>query len=154
MDVYGWAIPPRADVFPHLRGEITGFGQQHRRLEQFQEHYVCDDDAFVGKGRLYDLTIFGIVKFFQLAMDNNPNIIDSLFTLATCVQTSQRPAPLSARTALPTCTAGLAEVQGARLRPASQARDQGAERKTGGPRGRARLRHEVRVPHCASARRG
>src|SRR5271155_2911477 len=25
-DVYGWAIPPRDDVFPHLRGEIPGFG--------------------------------------------------------------------------------------------------------------------------------
>ena len=26
MDVYGWAIPPKDDVFPHLRGEIPGFG--------------------------------------------------------------------------------------------------------------------------------
>ena len=25
-DVYGWAIPPKVDVFPHLRGEIPGFG--------------------------------------------------------------------------------------------------------------------------------
>ncbi len=29
--------------------------------------------------------MFGIVKFFRLAMDNNPNVIDSLFTPATCV---------------------------------------------------------------------
>src|SRR6185437_2518113 len=35
--------------------------------------------------RTYDFTIFGIVKFFQLAMENNPNVIDSLFTPATCV---------------------------------------------------------------------
>jgi hypothetical protein len=38
-----------------------------------------------GRGRTYDLTIFGIVKFFQLAMENNPNILDSLITPATCV---------------------------------------------------------------------
>ena len=39
---------------------------------------------------MYDLTIFGIVKFFNLAMENNPNIIDSLFTPANCVLHSTR----------------------------------------------------------------
>ena len=38
-----------------------------------------------GRGRHYDFAIFGIVKFFQLAMENNPNVIDSLFTPTTCV---------------------------------------------------------------------
>src|SRR5206468_3796781 len=42
------------------------------------------------RGRTYDLTIFGIVKFFQLAMENNPNVIGSLFTPATCVLHSTR----------------------------------------------------------------
>src|SRR3954447_6434422 len=42
MDVYGWAIPPKDDVFPHLRGEIFGFGKQAKRFEQFQEHHVAD----------------------------------------------------------------------------------------------------------------
>ena len=32
--------------------------------------------------------ILGIVKFFQLAMENNPNIIDSLFTPRRCVLSS------------------------------------------------------------------
>jgi predicted nucleotidyltransferase len=90
MDVYGWAIPPKEDVFPHLRGEIPGFGRQARRFEQFQEHHVRDPDALAGHGRTYDLTVFGIVKFFALAMDNNPNVIDSLFTPATCVLHSTR----------------------------------------------------------------
>ena len=27
VDVYGWAIPPKEDIFPHLRGEILGFGR-------------------------------------------------------------------------------------------------------------------------------
>lgn len=85
IDVYGWAIPPKEDIFPHLRGEILGFGCQAKRFEQFQEHHVRDRDALAGHGRSYDLTIFGIVKYFALAMENNPNIIDSLFTPTTCV---------------------------------------------------------------------
>jgi uncharacterized protein len=85
MDVYGFAIPPKEDVFPHLRGEILGFGRTRTRFEQFQEHHIHDRDALAGHGRTYDLTIFSLVKFFQLAMENNPNIIDSLFTPATCV---------------------------------------------------------------------
>jgi uncharacterized protein len=85
VDVYGWAIPMKEDIFPHLRGEIPGFGRQSRRFEQFQEHHIQDRDALAGHGRTYDVTIFGIVKFFSLAMENNPNIIDCLFTPATCV---------------------------------------------------------------------
>lgn len=90
MDVYGWAIPPKDDIFPHLRGEILGFGTPMKRFEQYQEHHVADRDALAGRGRMYDLTIFGIVKFFALAMENNPNVIDSLFTPTTCVLHSTR----------------------------------------------------------------
>ena len=90
VDVYGWAIPPKDDIFPHLRGEIVGFGRKLRQFEQFQEHHVEDRDALAGHGRFYDLTIFGIVKFFRLAMENNPNILDSLFTPVTCILHSTR----------------------------------------------------------------
>ncbi len=90
MDLYGWAIPPKEDIFPHLRGEIPGFGNSAKRFEVFQEHHIQDQDAMAGHGRTYDLTIFGIVKFFALAMENNPNIIDSLFTPTTCVLHSTR----------------------------------------------------------------
>jgi predicted nucleotidyltransferase len=90
VDVYGWAIPPKDDIFPHLRGEILGFGAQAKRFAQYQEHHVCDRDALAGHGRTYDLTIFGIVRFFALAMENNPNVIDSLFTPTTCVLHSTR----------------------------------------------------------------
>ena len=85
MDVYGFAIPPRDMVFPHLAGEIPGFGSQIKRFEQYQEHHIQDPDALGGHGREYDLQIFSIVKYFQLAMENNPNIIDSLFTPHRCV---------------------------------------------------------------------
>ena len=85
MDVYGFCVPPKDMVFPHLRGEIPGFGRQIQRFEQWQQHHVEDGDALGGKGRTYDLTIYSVVKYFQLCMENNPNMIDSLFTPQSCV---------------------------------------------------------------------
>ena len=85
VDVYGWAIPPRDDLFPHLRGEVLGFGSPRPRFEQYQEHHIQDQDALAGHDRTYNVTIYGIVKFFNLAMENNPNVIDSLFTPVNCV---------------------------------------------------------------------
>jgi predicted nucleotidyltransferase len=84
MDVYGFCIPPKEEIFPHLRGEIMGFGTQKQRFNQYQEHHLRDPDELAGKGREYDVTIFNIVDYFQLCMKNNPNVIDSLFTPETC----------------------------------------------------------------------
>jgi predicted nucleotidyltransferase len=81
MDIYGWCIPARDYVFPHLRGEIEGFGTKGNRFEQFQMHHIVEKDY----GKEYDLNIYNIVKYFQLVMDNNPNMIDSLFTHQQCV---------------------------------------------------------------------
>lgn len=85
FDVYGFCIPPKKQVFPHLDGEILGFGTQKQRFEQYLEHQRFDPDALGGKGREYDFTVFSIVKYFQLVMENNPNCIDSLFTPQECV---------------------------------------------------------------------
>lgn len=85
MDIYGWAIPPKDMIFPHLSGEIPGFGKQRERFEQFQQHHIDCPDELAGKGRMYDVQIYNIVKYFQLCMDNNPNMVDSLFTPAECV---------------------------------------------------------------------
>ncbi len=132
MDIYGWCMPTKELVFPHLAGEILGFGRQTKRFEQYQQHHVinpeeshvirarrcpeCESDVepaqgidFIGvqapgdwwckscvkgffndqievdRGREYDFTVYGIVKYFQLCMENNPNMIDSLFTPANCV---------------------------------------------------------------------
>jgi predicted nucleotidyltransferase len=81
VDVYGFCIPPKDMIFPHLRGEILGFGRQKKRFEQYQQHHIDDDEA----GKQYDVTIYSIVKYFHLCMDNNPNMIDSLFTPQRCV---------------------------------------------------------------------
>lgn len=85
MDVYGFCIPPKDMIFPHLAGEILGFGRQINRFEQYQQHHILDKSALAGAGRTYDITIYSIVKYFQLCMENNPNMIDSLFTPANCV---------------------------------------------------------------------
>lgn len=84
-DIYGFCIPKKTMVFPHLDGEILGFGRQKKRFDQFQQHHIYDKDALGGRGRNYDFQIFNIIKYFQLLMDNNPNMIDSLFVPEECV---------------------------------------------------------------------
>lgn len=85
LDIYGFAVPPKEEVFPHLRGEIVGFGKAGPRFEQWQQHHMKDTAARGGRGQQYDVTVFSIVKFFQLAMENNPNMLDPLFTPDDCV---------------------------------------------------------------------
>jgi predicted nucleotidyltransferase len=81
VDVYGFCIPPKDVIFPHLRGEILGFGKQINRFEQYQQHHVEDKEA----RKSYDISIYNIVRYFQLVMENNPNMIDSLFVPHRCV---------------------------------------------------------------------
>ena len=85
MDIYGFCIPPKDEVFPHLRGEIIGFDVPAPRFEQFQQHHIHDRGSLGGRGREYDLTIYSIVKYFRLCLENNPNIIDSLFVPRNCI---------------------------------------------------------------------
>jgi predicted nucleotidyltransferase len=76
MDVYGFCIPEKHVIFPHLAGHIPGFGQQPERFDQWMVHHVKDEE----KNTEYDFTIYNIVKYFGLVMENNPNMVDSLFT--------------------------------------------------------------------------
>jgi predicted nucleotidyltransferase len=79
IDIYGFCAPPLSMVFPHLAGEIPGFGRHVKRFEQWQEAHVKDEP------REYDFTVYSIVKYFQLCMENNPNMVDSLFVPQNCV---------------------------------------------------------------------
>ena len=81
LDTYGFCLPPKEMVFPHLAGEIPGFGRQTAPFEQWQQHHVKDPSKEVE----YDFVVYSIVKYFQLCMENNPNMIDSLFTPRNCV---------------------------------------------------------------------
>lgn len=80
-DIYGFCVPPKSMVFPHLYGEILGFGRQTKRFEQWQEHHINDID----NGKQYDFQIYNIIKFFQLCMENNPNMCDALFVPERCI---------------------------------------------------------------------
>lgn len=81
IDVYGFCIPPKDLIFPHIIGEIPGFGKQTNRFEQYQQHHIKDENT----KKEYDLSIYNIVKYFQLCMENNPNMIDSLFVPQFCI---------------------------------------------------------------------
>lgn len=85
MDIYAFAIPPKEMMFPHLRGEIPGFDACSVQFEQYQQHHIHDNDALGSKGRVYDITVYAIAKYFRLLADNNPNIIDSLYVPDNCV---------------------------------------------------------------------
>ena len=81
FDIYGYCIPPKELVFPHLAGEIPGFGRQIQRFEVWQEHHIKDTNKNIER----DFAVYGIVKYFQLCMENNPNMIDSMFVPRNCV---------------------------------------------------------------------
>lgn len=82
MDIVGFAIPPKSDLFPYnVGGHILGFGKKPEPFEQYQKHHVFDSS----KSQEYDFTIYNIVKFFDLCMENNPNMIDTLFVPQRCV---------------------------------------------------------------------
>lgn len=80
-DTLGFCIPPKEVVFPHLAGEIQGFGRQIQRFKGYQKHHVLHPDEQVE----YDLNIYSIIQYFHLCMENNPNMIDSMYTPRECV---------------------------------------------------------------------
>jgi uncharacterized protein len=80
IDIYGFSIPHKETIFPHLAGYIQGFGTQSQGFEQYQQHHVKYDN-----NKEYDICIYSIIKYFHLCMMNNPNMIDSLFVPRRCI---------------------------------------------------------------------
>lgn len=81
IDVYGFCVPPKDLVFPHLAGVIDGFGRQKQRFDVWTQHHIKTLDGH----KEYDFSVYSIVRFFHLAMENNPNMVDSLFVPRRCV---------------------------------------------------------------------
>lgn len=79
-DIYGFCIPPKAYTFPHTAGEIWNFSTPKFRFDQLETK-----KPVVYEGTEYDVKIYNIIKFFKLAMDCSPNIIDTLFVPERCV---------------------------------------------------------------------
>lgn len=82
VDIYAFCVPPKSIVFPHSQGYIYGFGSKPQNFEQYQHHHIEDPS---NKETTYDVTVYNIIKYFDLCMDNNPNMIDSLFVPVRCI---------------------------------------------------------------------
>ena len=80
IDLVGFCIPPKRMVFPHLNGHIAGFGPKPPSFDQYQQHHIGAPN-----GKLYDVTIYSIIRFFHLCAEGNPNMVDALFVPARCV---------------------------------------------------------------------
>ncbi len=83
-DMVSFCIPPKDIVFPHLGGVVQGFGRQVQKFVCYQKHHVQTE------AREYDLNCYNIVHWFNLVMDNNPNMIDSLFVPRECITHTSR----------------------------------------------------------------
>jgi len=81
IDIYGFCMPPKNILFPYNSGNIFGFGKKPKTFNQYQKHHIKDTIH----NKEYDITIYNIVKYFQLCMENNPNMIDSLFVPTRCI---------------------------------------------------------------------
>jgi len=83
-DIIGFCIPPKDIIFPHLAGVIEGFGRQKQKFKVFEKQHINAKLANK-KVRQYDVSIYNIVHYFQLCMDCNPNMIDTLFVPRVCI---------------------------------------------------------------------
>jgi len=83
-DMVGFCVPPKDMIFPHLGGVIQGFGRQIKKFVCYQQHHVR------AEGREYYLNCYNIVHFFALCMDNNPNMLDTLFVPRECIVHSSK----------------------------------------------------------------
>lgn len=79
MDVHAFCIPPLHMLFPHTTGYIRGFGKAPENFETFQKHHMLLNS------KNYDVLVYSIVKLFQLAYENNPNVLDILWVPDNCV---------------------------------------------------------------------
>ena len=79
IDVVGVCIPPVDWVFSHTVGHIPGFGPTPPKFENFQQHKIIFQE------QEYDVSIYSIVRFFDLVAENNPNMLDVLFLPDRCI---------------------------------------------------------------------
>ena len=84
MDLVGVCIPPKTMLFPHLAGEIIDLSKPAPRFKTYQQHGMVEN----GSNKEYDYCLYSITWFFRLVMENNPNMLDCLFTPRRCVTQS------------------------------------------------------------------
>lgn len=79
-DIYGFCVPPKRMIVQPFNECVPGFDKLHQ-FEQWTEHHIIDK----GADKEYDFSVYNITKYFRLVMENNPNMIDSLFVPRNCV---------------------------------------------------------------------
>lgn len=79
LDIHAFSTPKLEIMFPHLTGAIPGFGSSPAKAETFQMHNIIANE------KNYDIVIYPLVKLFQLAADNNPNVLDMLWVPEHCI---------------------------------------------------------------------
>ena len=86
IDLYCMTIPRKEHLFPHLTGHLFGFDFPNE--QKFNKPFtstIIDESAHANHGQEYDITIFGITKYFSLLREANPNILESLYVPLFCV---------------------------------------------------------------------
>ena len=81
LGLVGVAIAPKQMVCPHPAGDIPGFGTAPPTFNPWQQHHGEDAE----RRAEVDTTVYGLVRLFELARRNNPNIVDVLFTPRRCI---------------------------------------------------------------------
>lgn len=79
LDILSVCIPPKEFLFPHLQGTIFGYDKSYRKFDQSEVPHLKVEK------KEYDLRIYNIVKFFRMAADCNPMVLESLFVPVNCV---------------------------------------------------------------------
>ena len=79
IDIVGYCIPPKSLIFPESGGYLQGFSKDIPSFCSFQKHHIKYNE------KEYDLTIYNIVHYLGLVKDNNPNMVDSLFSPRECI---------------------------------------------------------------------
>lgn len=79
MDIHAITTPPIEMVFPHLSGWIRGWDKAPENFENYQKHHILAYE------KNYDVAIYSTVRVFDLAAENNPNILDMLWVPDNCV---------------------------------------------------------------------
>jgi len=78
-DVIAVAIPPKNFIYTHLNGMVPGFGPAPESFEVYMKHGIDKGE------KNYDINIYGIIKYMNLVVDNNPNMLETLFVPNRCV---------------------------------------------------------------------
>lgn len=81
-DIVGIVMNPKSDFFPNQIGHVYGFGKPPNVFTTWQHHHAIDPED----NKEYDLTVYGLANWFTLLADNNPNMVDILFSPLFCVR--------------------------------------------------------------------